>query len=119
MEIDRVADFDYNDPNYILVQHFVDTGTDFNFNVMVDCAYPEEEYDKVYDYEVKMDPRKLKIKASAGMTSYDERSRFEEENYNWVKEPEHSQSWEKIKPDALFHFAIKKYKREIMRGILS
>jgi len=119
MEIDRVADFDYNDPNIVDVQHFVDTGTNFNFNVMVDCSYPEEEYDKVYDYEVEMDPRKLKIKKSAGMTSYDERSQFEETRHNWIKEPEHSQAWENIEPDALFLFAINKYKHEIIKGVLS
>lgn len=117
VRIDRVADLDYNDHKHIDVQHFVDTGTKFNFVASLTCSLPEEEYYKAYSYEGKPDPKKLKVEGGLSFTSFDDRNQFEESRRNWLREPEHAYPWENIKPDPLFWRSIKIYKPEIMKGL--
>jgi len=119
MTIDRVADFDYGDFNHIVVQHFIDTGTDINFKVSVLCTYPQSEFEKVYEYEEVLDSRKLKIilgkKPSAEI--YTDREEFYDDRNNWLKEPEHAEKWDDIKSDKLLSYALYHRGKEMIRDI--
>jgi len=119
MRIDRVADFDYNDPNHILVKHFIDTGTDINFYVDIECFYPPEEFEKVYNYEKmielkKLEPNKPKV---VDIVVYYEREGFERDLHNWMIESDHVYRWSNIKFDKIFLYAITVISKRMIKEI--